>query len=580
MIGGAGSRDALLSSPGREEELVTISPTSFASAQMSVGELAPVPPVLGVPVPTGGDGEGSTQQLENFVSQRGQEGQERGVQLAPVLSIDSIASVPGGKSKLSLSAQLRSEIEASRRAAKRAQELSSLHEMARRKRERGGEWAKGVEGQLQALQGTEMQDQAKIAAERARIGDLERQLATEKIAHSLKQAKDQEETRSERVVEEKGTVAMLKSELAEAAQEVQKTAPQEPDAARASGAKPKGGGANAQAADADGATPGLAAIAKENGAAIKKLKEKLRRLRLVSEGQYGILYKRLDALGTQLKQGQEGATTVLEAHATLKQGNAMVEKQQQQQLVSSKPEANSWGQGESTTENIGGGFDPERLFGGYHLAGGSHPGEKLTQARETWMDDAASNQHVDPLIAKRKAISKSLTNLALGDSADAAHVDAVGEASDAPDSGKEQRVKRSARGEEGRNDEIRHASRRDREDDEVTSRSEEGGGDTRRAADREEPALQASATRQQPESRAEEGFKKLAKKAATLVVHPEGMHGSVYRHFMHELQGEEVKDGREPMLFAAKPKTRVEGKHKGARTVELRSSRGFTGVGF
>jgi hypothetical protein len=604
----------LATSPGNVEQLVTISPTAFAypRQQMDVGELASVPPVLGVPVPTAASAASGAWPVSQALYQ-GVAGQVESeaprsshissVQLAPVLSVDKVAAPPSDDSKLSLSAQLRSQMDASKRAA----ELTTLHELARRKRH-SGEWAKGVEEGLKALQGTEAEDRAKIAAERAHVEDLERRLATQKIAESLK-ASAKEAQSSSKVEGEERTVAMLKKELAQAATEVKATAPNKVALKQ----DDKGKHSTEAEAEAEGKAGevGLAEMAEKNSKAIEELKEKLRRLRLVSEGQYGILYKRLDSIGTQLQQSKgNDARLVLQAHAAVKQGNAMVDRGQE---LASEPmdgsQASRGGMhgasaGQESASSFSSSFSPERLFGGYNLAGGSHPGEELQQARKQWMEHAIDSEHTDPLAVKRKEIQQSLTRIALGNAAESSPVGTAAEAGQQQQQQQQQqeqeRRSRATRGgqqqqqeqEQERQQEqprfVGSQAARERDGDSGGDNSERGS-DEGRFAGRDESIRPLSKRPQQHESRAEAGFQRLAQKSANIGVHPRGMHGSVYRHFMHELKGEEAKQGLEEtskssmvvgaksMLFAPtiKSSTKSRGDDNGA---EL-GYKGFMGVG-
>ena len=601
-------REVLLgTSPGNVEQLVTISPTAFAypEQQMDVGELASVPPVLGVPVPTATTAassawpgsqalfQGSAGQVDSGAPQSGQ---ISSVQLAPVLSVDRVAASPSDDDKLSLSAQLRSQMDASKRAA----ELTTLHELARHKRQ-SGEWAKGVEEGLKALQGTEAEDRAKIAAERAHVEDLERRLATQKIAESLKASAKKAQS-SSKVEGEKKTVAMLKKELAQAANEVKATAPK-----KVTLEQDRGKHSTEEETEGKVGEVGLAEMTEKNSKAIEELKEKLRRLRLVSEGQYGILYKRLDSIGTQLKQSKgNDARLVLQAHAAVKQGNAMVDRGQQ---LASEPvggfQASRGGMhgasaGQESASSFSSSFSPERLFGGYNLAGGSHPGEELQQARKQWMEHAIDSEHTDPLAVKRKEIQQSLTRIALGNTAESSPVGTAAESGlrqheqqqqqerrrRATRGGQQQQLQRQQQQEQPRF--VGSQAARERDGDSGGDNSERGG-DEGRFAGRDESSQNSSNRPQQHESRAEAGFQRLAQKSANIGVHPRGMHGSVYRHFMHELKGEEAKQGLEEtskssmlvgaksMLFAPtlKGSTKARGDDNGA---EL-GYKGFMGVG-
>jgi hypothetical protein len=67
----------------------------------------------------------------------------------------------------------------------------------------------------------------------------------------------------------------------------------------------------------------LTSVVKDNRLAINDLTEKLRRQRLIDEGQYGILYRRLTAVAESLRQvntsEEERKKALLRAQATLHQ---------------------------------------------------------------------------------------------------------------------------------------------------------------------------------------------------------------------------------------------------------------------
>ena len=72
----------------------------------------------------------------------------------------------------------------------------------------------------------------------------------------------------------------------------------------------------------------LTSVVKHNRMAINDLTEKLKRQKLIDEGQYGILYRRLTAVAERLRNvdsdGEQSKKTLLRAQATLHQGNQML----------------------------------------------------------------------------------------------------------------------------------------------------------------------------------------------------------------------------------------------------------------
>jgi hypothetical protein len=158
----------------------------------------------------------------------------------------------------------------------------------------------------------------------------------------------------------------------------------------------------------------------------------------------------------------------------------------------------------SSQEGFAQEFQPERLFSGYNLAGGDHPGERLDAQRHKWLQKPlTSGGGSDPLIAKRRAIRSLLLKLAEGTPKDEA----------AP---KPETESSASEYSSDSSDSVSGALSRPRRDTRVTQ-----------------------------EKRDEIGFVSAERKRELAAIHPEAMRGAVYQHFIHQLS----KGAKQPMLF-------------------------------
>jgi hypothetical protein len=146
-------------------------------------------------------------------------------------------------------------------------------------------------------------------------------------------------------------------------------------------------------------------------------------------------------------------------------------------------------------------FQPDRLFSGYNLAGGDHPGASLAQQRQRWLEKSLNNAGgSDPLVAKRRAIRSLLLKIAEGQ-------DKSGDSDTATES---------------------------------TTQDLSGG-----FSEPNKHHVHQGDMKSSDERRDEIGFKKAESKSELAAIHPEAMHGAVYEHFIHQL----YKGGKRPMLF-------------------------------
>jgi hypothetical protein len=339
--------------PAREEELVAVAPAAqYTYPAATLGELAPVGPVLGRPVSVSSPGAAAAD--ETVVGE-----------LMPVLS--SQPQVPSQQLQTFsdqndvLLRELQQELEERRNMA----DMMSVHKLAQRRRE-SGHTIKRIESKLTELQEKEKSDDTKIDEDRGKISLLHSELSKAQASESAKESQafkiaqeeekintlrkkleDQEKLEKESATNKKGELG--KHPEAEAAQ--RKAAKDASESSKSVGNTGTAPSPSASLANADKKTEqqsseketaalsesnsppdaSLVDMIQANKAAITTLTDDFKRLRLVTHGEYGILYNRLESIGSQLGNGRSnpGAdrSLVLRAQAAVRQGRQIVQRQ-------------------------------------------------------------------------------------------------------------------------------------------------------------------------------------------------------------------------------------------------------------